>query len=158
MRLCETEGCHGPTRTPLAKFCVKCVARKREIHDLRNRARRLGETRLARNAGWCITEACSNESSSIRAKYCAACAAQRNRDCAKRNRGSGRSRAGRFSKTHCGRCGLRPECLGVLDVDRIIPGEDGGEYIEGNVQILCANCHRLRHRDPAAFLVREAKW
>ncbi len=33
----------------------------------------------------------------------------------------------------------------VLDIHRIIPGEQGGEYVKGNVVSICSNCHRLIH-------------
>lgn len=33
----------------------------------------------------------------------------------------------------------------LLDVHRIIPGEDGGEYTEFNSLTVCANHHRLIH-------------
>lgn len=35
----------------------------------------------------------------------------------------------------------------VLDVHRIIPGEQGGEYVKGNVVSICSNCHRLVHNE-----------
>jgi len=28
-----------------------------------------------------------------------------------------------------------------LQVHRVVPGKDGGRYAEGNVTVLCANCH-----------------
>ena len=33
----------------------------------------------------------------------------------------------------------------VLDVHRIIPGEEGGEYTEHNTVTVCACCHRRCH-------------
>ena len=33
----------------------------------------------------------------------------------------------------------------LLDVHRIIPGEDGGTYTEANTVVCCANCHRKIH-------------
>ena len=33
----------------------------------------------------------------------------------------------------------------LLDLHRIVPGEDGGEYKEGNVVCTCSNCHRRIH-------------
>lgn len=33
----------------------------------------------------------------------------------------------------------------VLDVHRIHEGHKGGKYIEGNVLVVCANCHRKIH-------------
>jgi len=33
----------------------------------------------------------------------------------------------------------------VLDIHRIIPGCEGGEYTVGNVVCVCSNCHRKIH-------------
>ncbi|MGE0569252.1 MAG: HNH endonuclease [Bacteroidia bacterium] len=33
----------------------------------------------------------------------------------------------------------------LLDVHRILPGEEGGRYVEHNVVVTCANCHRKIH-------------
>jgi hypothetical protein len=33
----------------------------------------------------------------------------------------------------------------LLDVHRIIPGEEGGKYTEHNSLVMCANCHRKSH-------------
>lgn len=33
----------------------------------------------------------------------------------------------------------------LLDVHRIIPGEQGGKYTEWNTVTACANCHRKCH-------------
>lgn len=33
----------------------------------------------------------------------------------------------------------------LLDVHRIIPGEDGGKYTDHNSLCVCANCHRRCH-------------
>ena len=33
----------------------------------------------------------------------------------------------------------------VLDVHRIHEGHKGGKYIEGNVVVVCSNCHRKIH-------------
>lgn len=41
----------------------------------------------------------------------------------------------------CYACGLSPDSLTYLHMHRVIPGKDGGEYIEDNVVILCASCH-----------------
>lgn len=43
----------------------------------------------------------------------------------------------------CRICGVNQYEL--LDVHRICPGEQGGEYIKGNVVCLCSNCHRQVH-------------
>ena len=50
-----------------------------------------------------------------------------------------------FKRTmkNCRLCG--EEDYAVLDVHRIVPGEDGGRYVENNVVCLCANCHRRIH-------------
>ena len=42
----------------------------------------------------------------------------------------------------CERCGW----VGPCDIHRIIPGCRGGRYQEGNIEIICPNCHRLEHR------------
>ena len=33
----------------------------------------------------------------------------------------------------------------VLDCHRIVPEEEGGRYVPGNVVVCCACCHRLVH-------------
>ncbi len=33
----------------------------------------------------------------------------------------------------------------VLDVHRIVPGEEGGTYTEFNTVVACSNCHRKVH-------------
>jgi 5-methylcytosine-specific restriction endonuclease McrA len=33
----------------------------------------------------------------------------------------------------------------LLDCHRIIPGEEGGKYIESNICVCCSNCHRKIH-------------
>lgn len=43
----------------------------------------------------------------------------------------------------CRICGI--EQYEVLDVHRIIPGEQGGKYVKGNVVSICSNCHRNVH-------------
>ncbi len=43
----------------------------------------------------------------------------------------------------CRFCGI--ENIVLLDVHRIIPGCDGGKYVEGNTIISCSNCHRKIH-------------
>lgn len=37
------------------------------------------------------------------------------------------------------------EDYSVLDCHRIVPGEEGGEYIESNTVVCCACCHRRIH-------------
>lgn len=45
-----------------------------------------------------------------------------------------------------GKCYVcRNDDYSVLDVHRIIPGEQGGKYEEHNCVTLCANCHRKAH-------------
>jgi len=41
----------------------------------------------------------------------------------------------------CYVCGLSPDSLSYLHMHRVIPGKDGGQYVEDNVVILCASCH-----------------
>lgn len=43
----------------------------------------------------------------------------------------------------CKFCGADDYC--VLDVHRIVPGEEGGEYVDLNVVTCCSNCHRKVH-------------
>ena len=43
----------------------------------------------------------------------------------------------------CQICGEKEYKL--LDVHRIIPGEEGGKYEEGNCVCLCTGCHRKHH-------------
>jgi 5-methylcytosine-specific restriction endonuclease McrA len=37
------------------------------------------------------------------------------------------------------------DIYGLLDVHRIVPGEEGGRYTEFNSVTTCANCHRKMH-------------
>ncbi|NQS90753.1 HNH endonuclease [Patescibacteria group bacterium] len=47
-----------------------------------------------------------------------------------------------FSEKPCEECGWhKAKC----DLHRIVSGSDGGKYKKGNVQVLCPNCHRLKH-------------
>lgn len=43
----------------------------------------------------------------------------------------------------CHFCGLQEYC--VLDVHRIIPGSEGGEYTDHNTVTCCSCCHRKIH-------------
>ncbi len=53
------------------------------------------------------------------------------------------------------KCRLCPnEIYETLDCHRIMPGEDGGEYIESNVVVVCSVCHRLIH----AGLIKVDRW
>jgi hypothetical protein len=49
------------------------------------------------------------------------------------------------SEGRCCLCG--EEDYAVLDCHRIKPGEEGGRYVESNVLVICANCHRKIHDD-----------
>lgn len=33
----------------------------------------------------------------------------------------------------------------LLDVHRIVPGEEGGKYTDHNTVVVCCKCHRLIH-------------
>lgn len=45
-----------------------------------------------------------------------------------------------------GKCLFCPcDIYGLLDVHRIVPGEDGGRYTDFNSVTTCANCHRKIH-------------
>lgn len=37
------------------------------------------------------------------------------------------------------------ENYSLLDVHRIVPGEEGGKYEHGNCVCLCVSCHRKHH-------------
>ena len=52
------------------------------------------------------------------------------------------SRYGLLDVTSCERCGWDKS---YLDAHRIKNGKDGGKYENGNVLMLCANCHRIEH-------------
>lgn len=43
----------------------------------------------------------------------------------------------------CHFCGEKEYC--VLDVHRIVPGEQGGEYVDLNTTVACSSCHRKIH-------------
>ena len=52
----------------------------------------------------------------------------------------------KLAKLVARKCRLCPaKIYDLLDCHRIIPGEDGGEYTEDNVVVICSNCHRLVH-------------
>lgn len=42
----------------------------------------------------------------------------------------------------CHVCNQRPETLSKLHMHRVLPGHAGGMYVESNIVILCARCHR----------------
>ena len=44
----------------------------------------------------------------------------------------------------CQKCGFVPEIPAQLEVDHIIPRFLGGPDDQSNLQVLCANCHRLK--------------
>jgi len=46
-----------------------------------------------------------------------------------------------FPNKECSICGWKGPC----DRHRIRYGMNGGDYIKGNVIVLCSNCHRLLH-------------
>lgn len=49
-------------------------------------------------------------------------------------------------KKHEGKCHFcSVDDYALLDVHRIVPGEDGGEYTDHNTVVCCANCHRKIH-------------
>jgi 5-methylcytosine-specific restriction endonuclease McrA len=52
---------------------------------------------------------------------------------------------------HCGVFRVR------LQRDRIVPGFRGGEYIDGNIQLLCANCHETKSRAEQKEWVKEKR-
>ena len=43
----------------------------------------------------------------------------------------------------CYFCGVDDYAL--LHCHRIVPGEEGGRYVEGNVVVACSNCHNRIH-------------
>ena len=42
----------------------------------------------------------------------------------------------------------------LLDVHRIVPGSEGGKYVEHNTIVLCANCHRKVHSNKIEIIGR----
>lgn len=49
-------------------------------------------------------------------------------------------------KKHQGKCYFcETNDYVLLDVHRIIPGEDGGEYTDHNSLVVCVSCHRKIH-------------
>lgn len=50
-------------------------------------------------------------------------------------------------KKHCDKkCYFCPENdYSVLDVHRIVEGQNGGQYVAGNTITACSNCHRRIH-------------
>lgn len=49
----------------------------------------------------------------------------------------------KMSDGRCKFCGADEYC--VLDVHRILPGEEGGTYEALNTVVACSNCHRKIH-------------
>ena len=55
-------------------------------------------------------------------------------------------------KRQKGKCAAAPDCphelpLAVMEVDRITAGAHGGQYVIGNVQLLCPRCNRMKGKD-----------
>lgn len=47
-----------------------------------------------------------------------------------------------------GKCYFCPESdYSLLDVHRIVEGQDGGKYTNGNTVVVCSNCHRKIHAE-----------
>jgi hypothetical protein len=53
---------------------------------------------------------------------------------------------GRIHDINTNRCSVC-DWLGPCDKHRIKHGEEGGKYQDGNVAVLCPNCHRLLHME-----------
>ncbi len=51
---------------------------------------------------------------------------------------------------HCSKSGWNKD---ASDIHRIIPSSQGGLYVEGNVVVLCPNCHRLAKNKKLVFNV-----
>ena len=50
----------------------------------------------------------------------------------------------KIRKLAAGKCQICGEDdYSLLDVHRIVPGEDGGKYTYNNASVLCCRCHRL---------------
>lgn len=70
----------------------------------------------------------------------------------------------KIAKKKIDKCCYFCECdtYELLDVHRIIPGENGGQYTEKNSVTLCANCHRKVHADlikiDRKYLSSSGKW
>jgi len=57
----------------------------------------------------------------------------------------------------CPACQQRPANLSNLHMHRILPGREGGQYIESNVIILCPGCHKRLEGQPREAIDREAR-
>lgn len=55
-----------------------------------------------------------------------------------------RLKQGKIFKIDTSKCSIC-NWLGFCDKHRIMLGRDGGKYKQGNVIVLCPNCHRLLH-------------
>lgn len=45
----------------------------------------------------------------------------------------------------------------LLELDRIIPGNEGGRYVWGNIQLLCGSCNRIKGSRPQSYLERRLR-
>ena len=54
----------------------------------------------------------------------------------------------------CEKCGTHRS---HLHRHRILPGSKGGLYVEGNIELICANCHEDQHNSPFGQAERAAK-
>jgi hypothetical protein len=83
----------------------------------------------------CTIENCKNLATSKgNGKYKNICSTHHKNKCLKTHK--------KWQKFSCQICGWN---LSKCDRHRIVPGKDGGEYVKGNVIIVCPNCHRLVH-------------
>ena len=54
----------------------------------------------------------------------------------------------------CNQCGLIFKLEDLIEVDRIVPGKEGGKYTYGNIQLLHRHCHDNKTReDSRKYLV-----
>ncbi len=56
----------------------------------------------------------------------------------------------------CQHCGIKNSNHSFFEIDRIIPGKDGGNYEIGNIQILCPNCHKCKTHSLTNWVDKES--
>lgn len=59
-----------------------------------------------------------------------------------------RERIAKRDRYRCGACG-RPWDSQCDQVDHVVPLEQGGSNDDGNLQLLCGECHRVKSADEA---------
>lgn len=152
MKRAPCVSCGAACYASINPVCNKC---RREKERVKAPCARCGQTCIStRNGGLCYD--CSSLSQVAKAP-CIRCGkscfpdmnAGRCGNCAmmsggtkRANRNKGKNRHRRYVGTHCERCGFEPEHIAQLEVDHIDGNHANNE--PGNLQTLCANCHRLK--------------